>query len=340
MKTDCINTSKGSLSRREFARKSFLAVAGLGTAGLIGYGIFNKKKIRTVNHMLSMGHCAPSVMQTLLEINGIRNHNMVLYSGAMAGGIAGSDMECGALTAPLMFLGFQKNDLHEISAKLDLIRKAQSYVNEFTAFNGESTCSRIRGKGMTACRKAVYNFNKPFLKAILNPGEISDEAEESYSLLLNTFDEYKFHCANNVFNNLNCDFHITDELRDSSWLFIGGIAMLNLTCGALTAGVMALSSVTSKMEKSYSRVAKMNRMLRNGSNEAMNEEINNFNRSINLGEELGRWFRSEFGHTSCYDIWGYDFSKIKDAESYISGQCMKQCDYITKKLAQKVNMLV
>jgi Putative redox-active protein (C_GCAxxG_C_C) len=333
-------TGKRSLSRRDFAKKSILAIAAAGTAGLIGYGAFNTKKIRTINNVHRMGHCAPSIMQTLLEINGVQNTNMVLYTGAMAGGIAGANTECGALTAPLMFIGYQNNNLTRISEKLDIISKAQSYVNEFSAFNGSSICNKIRQGGMQACRKAMYNFYKPFSKALSNPARLSEEAKESYSLLLKTFDDNKFHCAHNVLNNLNSNFFITKEILDSSWVFIGGIALLTRTCGALTAGVMALSSVSAKIEDSYSRVARMNRLLRHENNKAMNEDINNFNRSINYSAELGVWFRNVFGSTTCYDIWGYNFSKTKGAESYISGRCMKQCEYIAKMVAQQVNMMI
>jgi len=340
MKSNVVNTGKGSISRRDFTKKSVLAIAALGTAGLIGYGVFNTKKLRTINNVHRMGHCAPSIMQTLLDINDVQNTNMVKYSGAMAGGIAGSNMECGALTAPLMFMGFQNNNLTGISEKLDIINKAQSFVNEFIAFNGSSICSRIRQGDMSECKRAMYNFHKPFIKAVSTPDRLSDEAKESYSLLLKTFDDNKFHCAHGVLNNLNSNFLITKELLDSSWLFIGGIALLNRTCGALAAGVMALSSVTAKIENSYSRVARMNRLLRHENNEAMNGEINNFNRSINCSEELGIWFRNEFGFTTCHDMWGFNFSKIKDAESFIAGHCMNHCDYLAKKVAQKVNMMI
>lgn len=328
------------MSRRDFAKKSILAIAGLGTASMIGYGVFNRKKIRTANNMLRMGHCAPSVMQTLLEMNGIQNTGMVLYAGAMAGGIAGSDMECGGLTAPLMFLGYQNDNLSGISQKLDLINKARSYVNEFNIFNGSTICNNIRNGGLPACRKVIYNFNRPFSAALSNPDAMTDEAMGSCSLLIKAFDDNKFHCTHSVLNNLNGDFAVKKELLDSSWIFIGGIAMLNRTCGALTAGVMALGSGMSRIEKSYSRVARMNRLLRDGSNDAMNEEINNFNLAINKAEKLGQWFRNEFGHTSCRDIWGYDFSKMQDAESYVSGQCTRQCDYIAGKVAEKVNMMI
>ncbi len=340
MKSNDLKKGKATISRRDFVRKAILAVSAAGGAGLIGYSVFTSKKLNTINNVRRMGHCAPSVMQTLLDINNVQNNNLVLYAGAMAGGIAGSGTECGALTAPLMFMGFQNNNFTEVSEKLNLASKAQSYVNEFTAFNGSCICSKIRQGGMPACMKAVHSFYKPFSKALSSPAVLSDEATESYSLLLKAFGENNFHCAHNVLKVLNSNFLITNELLYSSQIFIGGIALLNRTCDALTAGVMALSSLTARIENSYSRVAKMNRLLRNKSNEAMNEDINNFNRSINLAEELGIWFRNEFGSVNCYDIWRLDFSKTRDAESYVSGQCMIQCRYIANRVAQKVNMMV
>jgi len=287
-----------------------------------------------------MGHCAPSVMQTLLEINGIDNTEMVLYTGAMAGGIAGPDTECGCLTAPLMFAGFQKNGFNSIAEELNLLYKSQLYVNEFIACNNSGICSKIRQGGMSSCTKAVCTFHKPFSKAMSSTGCLSGEATESYTGLLKAFEDHKFHCAHNVLHNLSSKFSITKELFGSSWIFIGGIAMLNRTCGALAAGVTALSAKTAKMEDSYSRVSKMNRLLRSKSNEAMNEDINNFNRSILLSEELGSWFRKEFGSTSCRDIWGYDFSKTKDSEEFISGRCMDHCAKMAYKVAQQVNTMI
>jgi len=340
MKRNEINKSGRSLTRRDFTKKSVLAISAACTAGLIGYGVFNTDKLRAISNIRRMGHCAPGIMQTLLDINDIQNTNMVLYAAAMAGGIAGSDMECGALTAPLMFIGFRNNNLTAISEKLDVISKAQSYVNEFTAFNGSSICGKIRQGGIPACMKTIRNFNKPFSKAVKSPALLSDKVKESYSLLLKTFDDNKFHCAHNVLNSLNNNFIITKELFNSSWVFIGGIALLNRTCGALTAGVLALSSATAKIEKSYLRVAKMNRLLRNKNNEAMNEEINNFNRAINYSEELGRWFRNEFGSVNCHEIWQLNFSDKKDVENYISGRCMLQCSYIAKRVAQQVNTMI
>ncbi len=334
-----INGDRKSLSRRDFTKKSFLALTTFGSTCLISFSTCDSKKLKTIDNVKRMGHCAPSVMQTLLDINNIRNDRLVLYSGAMAGGIAGSDTECGVLTAPLMFIGFRAGDLESIPEKLEILSKAQSYINEFTAINGTSFCRNIRMKGMKTCRKVMYNFYEHFSHAISNPVSFPDETKASYSMLLNAFDKNKFHCVNNVLKSLEGKITINQEMLDSAWLFNGGLAMLNRTCGALAAGVIALSSVTARREDSYKRVETMNRLLKEGNNRAMDEEINNFNRSINLSDELGAWFRNEFGTTSCYDIWKYNFEKFNDAENYISGQCMKQCRYISQKVADQVTLM-
>jgi hypothetical protein len=328
------------ISRREFTRKTVLAVAAIGTGGLVGYGIFNSKKLRSFNNMHRMGHCAPSVMQTLLELNGYDNGEMVLITGAMAGGIAGPDTECGCLTAPLMFASFHRNGFKTIADKLELLYKSQQYVTGFNASNNSLICSKIRQGGMSSCTKAICSFHKSYLKAMSSPGCLSGEATDSYTGLLEAFEDHNFHCAHNVLHNLGNKFSITKELLHSSWIFTGGIAMLNRTCGALAAGVMALSARTAKIEDSYSRVSKMNRLLRSNSNDAMNEEINNFNRSILLSEELGSWFRNEFGSTTCHDIWGYDFSKTNDSKEFIAGHCMDHCAKMAYKVAQQVNALL
>lgn len=325
------------ISRRTFAGKTIIALAA---AGLLGYTAFNTRKLRAVNNIRKMGHCAPSVMKTLLDINEINNENLVLYAGGMAGGIAGPVMECGVLTSPLIFMGYQHDNPKDISEKLEIICRARYYVNEFTRFNGATSCSMIRQKGMPACMKAVRNFNRLFTNATSAPVNLTTEEKESFSLLLKSFDANKFHCACNVLNSLNKSFPVKDDLYNSSLIFVGGIALLNRTCDALTAGVLALSSATARIENSYSRVARMNRLLRQKSPEAMDEEINNFNRSINLSEELGIWFRREFGSTNCFDIWRLDFSKIKNTERYLADNCMLQCRYVADKVAEKVLSMI
>jgi hypothetical protein len=154
-------------------------------------------------------------------------------------------------------------------------------------------------------------------------------------------DDNKFHCAHNVFENLQDDIQVTDELLRSSWIFIGGTACQNLTCGALTAGAMALSSKNMNVEDSYSRVSRMIWLMMNDDDEAMADDINSFNESINLCSELGDWFQEEFGTTSCRALCGgCDFSNEADVERYQTNGGINRCKKITEIVAQKVRTMV
>ncbi len=328
------------MNRRDFSRKGLVTAVAIGAAGLTGYCLLASKKGRTLNNYYRMGHCAPSVMQTLIDINWVDFPDLVLYTGALSGGIAGPGMECGVLTAPLIYMGYERKIPAGLSEKIDLIIKGQTYINRFDEFNGTCICGNIRQGGAPACRKTVANFYRIFSGSVEKPDFISDETRKSYSLLLSGFESENFHCAHNVLKKLRSEFRMGDEMYYASWLLVGGLAMLNRTCGALTAGVMALSSIKAKVEKSYLRVAKMNRLFKENSNEAMDEGINNFNHSIHLSEMLGAWFRKEFRSTTCYDICGSNFSMVSDAESYLSGNFIERCSDITKSVAEKVNSMI
>lgn len=332
--------TKRTISRREFVGKSIIAVVALGTAGIAGYALLNEKKTRIYLNYHRMGHCAPSVMQSLLDINDTRNKELVRISGAMAGGIGGPKMECGALTVPLMFLGYQKGIPVDINEKLLILREAQTYYNEFYHNNGSTICTNIRDRHENGCWKAVSGFYSAFMNSRQNPLTLPAETEASYSLLLKAFNDNGFHCSHSVLNRLNSHIGLNKELYEVSWPFIGGIALLNRTCGALAAGVMALSSFEAKIENSYIRVARMNKMLKEDDDRAMNNETNDFNRVINSGTELGTWFRKEFGSTTCLEICGYNFSQKRDVENYLSGNCMSRCSLITEKVADKVGKMI
>jgi C_GCAxxG_C_C family probable redox protein len=332
--------TKKTISRREFVGKSIIAVVAVGAAGFAGFALLNNKKTRVFLNYRRMGHCAPSVMQSLLDINNIENNELVRISGAMAGGIGGPKMECGALTVPLMFLGFQKGVPSNAKDKLLIIREAHTYYNEFFHNNGSTICTNIRDRRESGCWKAVSGFYSSFMNSRENPSTLPAETEESYSNILKAFNDKGYHCSHSVLNKLNSHIGISRELYAVSWPFIGGIALLNRTCGALAAGVMALSSAEAKIETSYIRVARMNKMLKEDDNRALNNEINAFNRAINSGTELGTWFRKEFGSTTCLDICGYNFSQKKDVADYLSNNRMSRCSLITDKVADKVISMI
>ena len=56
-------------------------------------------------NLLRMGHCAPTVMQTILDISSTEKEWLVRLSAGMPGGIGNTGFECGAVTSPLALLG-------------------------------------------------------------------------------------------------------------------------------------------------------------------------------------------------------------------------------------------
>jgi hypothetical protein len=60
-----------------------------------------------LDNLLRMGHCAPAVMQTMLDINHSQQENLVKLMAAMPGGIGNTGFECGGITSPLVILGLR-----------------------------------------------------------------------------------------------------------------------------------------------------------------------------------------------------------------------------------------
>src|SRR4030067_3211472 len=56
-------------------------------------------------NILRMGHCAPAVMQTLLDISSTEKEWLVKLSAGLPGGIGNTGYECGGVTSPLVMLG-------------------------------------------------------------------------------------------------------------------------------------------------------------------------------------------------------------------------------------------
>jgi hypothetical protein len=279
-------------------------------------------------------------MRTLLEMNDVYSKELVLCTGGLAGGIAGVDTECGGITAPLMALGLQSGNFSNITESQNLINNCQRYVNEFIKCNGSCNCKNISGRGITSCMNVICNFHRPLSKALSNQAKLPAGIMNPHALLIKYFHDNNFHCAHNVFDGVRNNITPTEELLRASWIFIGGSAFKQLTCGALTAGVIALSSQNVRIENSYSRVFRMIWLMMHDEKRAMRDEINHFNKSIRLSETLGSWFRKQFGSTSCNKLCGIDFSDKNCAERYISSDCIKRCRTIAERVAHKVGEMI
>jgi hypothetical protein len=60
---------------------------------------------RSVSNLLRMGHCAPTVMKSLLDASGSTARWPVMLTAGLPGGIGNTGGECGGITAPLVLLG-------------------------------------------------------------------------------------------------------------------------------------------------------------------------------------------------------------------------------------------
>ena len=80
-------------------------------------------------------------------------------------------------------------------------------------------------------------------------------------------------------------------------------------------------------------------MMMAGDEKAMDDDINNFNISINKGKQLVSWFEGEFGSTLCKNICNTDFSSASQAEYFLKNQT-KQCSRMIKKTARKIRQFV
>ena len=111
------------------------------------------------------------------------------------------------------------------------------------------------------------------------------------------------------------------------------------TCSAFTAGVMAIGLRTGEIEDSPLRVIRLLAIMTVGGN-AFDEKINKFNRSMNRGYKLSRWFTKEFGSTQCQAITHCDFSDLTGVNNYIEGDCITRCKQIAEKVAVKVQTMI
>jgi hypothetical protein len=62
---------------------------------------------RSFANLLRMGHCAPTVMKSILDISLANKEWLVKLSAGMPGGIGNIGFECGAVTSPLALLGIR-----------------------------------------------------------------------------------------------------------------------------------------------------------------------------------------------------------------------------------------
>ena len=99
-----------------------------------------------------MGHCAPAVMQTVLEITHAEQEWPVKLMAGMPGGIGNTGYECGAITSPLVILGL-RSGLTEMRDGLPVIfDQGHDYYRRFLDKHAASFCKDIQVPGRLPLR--------------------------------------------------------------------------------------------------------------------------------------------------------------------------------------------
>lgn len=298
---------------------------------------------RGLTNLLSMGHCAPTVMKTILDVSSTNKEWLVRLSAGMPGGIGNTGFECGAVTSPLALLGTH-DGLREVDRGLPVIfDRGHDLCQHFLAFQKTLQCREIRGNDRFPrhCIGPVLRSPELYLAALDgNHQEVIPTAtREGYSRLYSQMVENDFHCAQAVLINLGYTPNEHRELFDATSAFLGGTLFMGKTCGAFTAGVMAIGLRAGEIENSYRRVIRLLAIMTAGRN-AFDERINKFNRSMNRGYRLSRWFVKEFGSTQCQAITQCDFSDSTGVSNYVEGNLITNCKTIAAKVADKIQKIL
>lgn len=298
---------------------------------------------RAFANILRMGHCAPAVMQTILDVSSTEKEWLVKLSAGMPGGIGNTGFECGGVTSPLALLGIRYG-LREVDRGLPVIfDKGHALCKHFLACHNTLQCREIRGKDRFPrhCIGPVTRSPELFLAALdgNQRDAIPAGRRAAYSRLYSHLVGNDFHCAQAVLIHLGYTPTEFRELFDAASAFMGGTLFKGKTCSAFTAGVMAIGLRDGEIENSYLRVIRLLAIMTAGGY-AFDERINKFNRSMNRGYRLSKWFVKEFGSTQCQAIAQCDFSDSTGVSNYIEGDCITRCREITEKVAEKVKQIL
>ena len=294
---------------------------------------------QAVANLLRMGHCAPTVMQTLLDVSNARDEWLVRLSAGMPGGIGNTGFECGAMTSPLVLLGLH-HGLRDMDRGLPvLVEQGHAHCQQFLACHGSLLCKQIRQKDRFPrhCIRPVCMSPELLQETMTNhhADAIPAEARASYCRLYSHMTQRHFHCAQAVLERLPFTVPDRPRLLDATSAFMGGTLFMGLTCSALTAGVMAVGLRSGEIEDTPLKVVRMLMRMTFGGN-AFDERINKFNRTMNAGYRMSKWFSQEFGSTQCRAITQCDFATSTGVDSYIENDCVTRCRKTAEMVAERV----
>jgi hypothetical protein len=296
-----------------------------------------------IANLLRMGHCAPTVMKTILDITSTEKEWLIRLSAGMPGGIGNTGFECGGITSPLVLMGTHLGLRKDEQGLPVIFDQGYALCQGFIACQDTLQCREIRGKDRFPRHCILPVLRSPELFMDARNGNHRDPIPPArragYSRLYSHLVENNFHCAQAVLISLGYAPEQNQELLDAASAFMGGTLFMGRTCSAFTAGVMAIGLRAGEIEDSPLRVMRLLAIMTAGGN-AFDEKINKFNRSMNRGYKLSRWFAKEFGSTQCQAITDCDFSDPTGVNHYIEGDCITRCKQIAEKVAAKVQTMI
>lgn len=296
-----------------------------------------------MSNLLKMGHCAPAVMQTLLDLGNIKEDWLVRMTAGLPGGIGNTGFECGGITSPLIQFGLENGLNAKDNGLPGVIYAGHNYNQLFQKCNNSLLCQNILGKRRVPlpCIKVVHHAPELYKQTDSNDntGAISGEAIEAFLLLYSHLKANDFHCAHAVLKHLGGTITVTEELLNGTGGFIGGTAFKGLTCSAFTAGLMAVGLKLGEIEDSHLRVFRMLTIMVVGGN-AFADHLNKFNRLMNIGHRMSKWFRKEFGSTLCREVTQCEFSTSGDVQRYVDNKSINTCKIIAKEVAGEAERII
>jgi hypothetical protein len=100
---------------------------------------------RSLRNLLCMGHCAPTVMQTMLDASDAESTWLVILTAGLPGGIGNTGGECGGLTAPLILMGLRTGRDEVADGLPVVVDQGHDFLRRFGAAHGTTQCRAIRG---------------------------------------------------------------------------------------------------------------------------------------------------------------------------------------------------
>ncbi len=293
--------------------------------------------------LLRMGHCAPTIMSSILAVSGHKVDWPVRLVAGMPGGIGYTGGECGGITSPLMLLGLL-HGLGNIERGLPFVfDRGLEHIEAFRRRCGTLLCREIGGMPprILPCVRTVVHSTALCTGTLCRKNRcfIPPETREAYVRLFDAFTRCGFHCAQTVLRHLDRAEPVRQPLLAMSSAFMGGTLFAGMTCSALTAGVMALGLGMGEIERSPRRVLRMVFLMLTGG-PAFDDGVNKFNRAMNRGGELAAWFTAQFGSTQCRAITRADFSSTMDVETYLRDGGIARCRRIAEKVAEHVQFML